>query len=204
MTDLDIVKENDNFRARLEYDESGEKPYDEGATPILSREFRSYGSRFEAVNDQADGFESLIGEVYNACPNNDPEEFVTRFLRIFVGSYSVEWDSSDNCRYVAFDTPEWREKVGLTDEYLDKVGTDVLDRSKLAEGSLSEILAWANGEVFGFIVEKRTKGWVVFEDEDREDEAFQRWEEVDACWGFFGRESAVEAAVESFDHYSDN
>lgn len=206
MTDLDIVKENDNYRARLEYDESGEKPYDEGATPILNREFRGYARRWEAVNEQANEYVDTINDAYTRFDYD--EDVLARFLRIFYGSYSVLWDSSQENAYLAFDTAAWRETHGLTDEYIAKVGPDVLDRQTLAEGSLNEIMAWANGEVFGFIVERKVKAVTTRTDyatgEPLPSVEFEEWDEVDACWGFFGRESAVEAAIESFDHYSDN
>lgn len=195
---LDIVKENDSYRVRLEYDDSGEKPYDEGAVPILSREFRSYSSRWEAVNEQGKDFESIISELYNRFDNE--EVVIERFLKIFYGAYSVEWNSSQDNRYLAFDTAAWREKVGLSDEWLD---AHTMERGKLAEGSLSEIMAWANGEVYGWIVERKLATYTTYKDHKtgetvRETES-EDWEQVDSCWGFYGDEYAREAATEEFD-----
>jgi hypothetical protein len=191
------IEENDNYRVRLAHDDSGEKPYDEGAVPILSRPFRSYGERWEAVNDQADGLTGLL----NALGERFNEDEIERFLKIFVGAYSVRWDSSDNCRYLAFDTPEWREKVGLTDEYL---ATAKLDREKLAEGSLTEILAWANGEVYGYILERKVTGRKVYDGQDINDaEPFEEWQEVESCWGFYGWDYAEEEAKSIFKSYTE-
>jgi hypothetical protein len=195
MSEHYMVEENDNYRVYLEADDSGEKPYDEGAVPILSREFRGYGARWEAVNDAADEYTGLL----NALEERFNEDEIERFLRIFLGAYSVKWNSSDNCRYLAFDTAAWREHVGLTDEWL---ALPESDPTELAAGSLSEIMAWANGDVWGYVLEKRTKGWVVFEEEDREDEAFERWETVDSCWGFYGHEYATEEAKSIFESYT--
>lgn len=200
---LDIVKENDNYRVRLEYDDSGEKPYDEGAVPILSRGFRGYGARWEAVNDQAEGLTGLLNELWQRFD----EEQVERFLRIFLGAYSVEWESSDNCRYLAFDTAEWREKVGITDEWLNRESDIKQDRSKLAEGSLTEILAWANGEVYGWILERKLTTYTTYKDPTtgetvRETES-EDWEQVESCWGYYGDEYAREAATEEFDRVTE-
>jgi hypothetical protein len=193
---LDIVKENDNFRVRLEIDQSPEKPYDEGAVPILSREHR-WGT-FDAVNDQAEEYVSLINALYDRFD----EDVIERFIRIFLGAYSVMWDSSSNCRYLAFDTTAWREKVGLTEEWLNSTDND---RSKLAEGSLQEIMAWAEGEVYGYIVEKKFSTVTRyidpvthFEVNETEDE---EWIEVEdgSVWGHYGRKWAEESATEAFD-----
>lgn len=199
MSNHDIVKESDNYRVYLEADDSGEKPYDEGAVPTLSREFRGYGSRWEAVNDAGEDFTGLL----NALEERFEEAEIERFIRIFLGAYSVEWESSDNCRYLAFDTAAWREKVGITDEWLDRTDND---RSKLAEGSLSEIIAWANGEVYGYVLERRMNRHSTYTDPAtgetvKEDES-EHWEILDSCWGFFGYEYATEAAIEAFDNYT--
>ncbi len=198
---LDIVKENDSYRVRLEYDDSGEKPYDEGAVPILSREFGRYSNRWEAVNEQGKDFESIISELYNRFDNE--EEVIERFLKIFHGAYSVEWSSSQDNRYLAFDTAAWREHVGLSDEWLDRDSDIKQDRSKLAVGSLSEIMAWANGEVYGWIVERKLATYTTYKDPTtgetvRETES-EDWEIMDSCWGFYGDEYAREAATEEFD-----
>jgi hypothetical protein len=195
---LDTVKENDNYRVRLEYDDSGEKPYDEGAVPILSREFGRYSRRWEAVNDQADEYVSLL----NALEERFEEDDIERFLKIFLGAYSVMFDSSENNRYIAFDTAAWREKVGITDEWANRPD---FDRSKLAEGSLSEIISWANGDVYGFIVERADRFETRYYPNGSETpdiETGVTWRVVDSCWGFFGREYAEEAATEAFDSYA--
>jgi len=194
---METLKENENFRVRLVADESYDKPYDEGAVPVLSRDFNYYRGEFEAVNDQAKPYEDAVTEAWNRL--NRDSDVLARYLRIFHGAYSIMEDSSSNCAYLAFDTAAWRESHGLTDEYLD-AHPDVLDRQKLAEGSLSEVMAWANGEVYGYELEKKATGWVVFADENREDEAFTRWEVIDSCYGFYGYDVAKEAAEEAFDN----
>lgn len=196
---FDIVKENDNYRVYLEADDSGEKPYDEGAVPILSREFRGYGARWEAVNDQAEEFTGLL----NALEERFEEEEIERFIRIFLGAYSVIWDSSENNRYLAFDTTAWREKVGLSDEWLD---AHTMERETLAKGSLDEIISWANGEVYGYVLERKLLTYTRYVDpetgfEIRNDDS-EEWETLDSCWGFFGYEYATEAATEAFDSYA--
>lgn len=201
---METLKENENFRVRLVSDESGEKPYDEGAVPVLSRDFNYYRGEFEAVNDQARPYEDAVTEAWNRL--NRDSDVLARYLRIFHGAYSIMEDSSSNCAYLAFDTAAWRESHGLTDEYLD-AHPDVLDRQKLAEGSLNEVMAWANGEVYGWVLERRLKVSKVYTDPVTGDEVRSSsgevvWEEVDSCFGFYGYDMAKEAAEEAFEDYS--
>lgn len=202
---MDYVKENENFRVMLVNDDSGDKPYDEGAAPVLSREHRDYSGQFTAVNEQGKQYEDAVTEAYNRL-NRDMDR-VARYLRIFHGAYSVMEDSSDNCAYLAFDTAEWRKGHGLTDEHLESV-KDKLDRDKLAEGSLSEIMAWANGEVYGYVLEKRytrnrieslTDPVTGLVTRTSTEEDVNVWESVEECYGYFGYDVAKEAAEEVFD-----
>lgn len=198
---LDIVEENDNYRARLEHDDSGEKPYDEGGVPIVSREFR--GSYFEAVNDQADEYTGLI----NALWDRFDEDTMERFLRIFLDSKSVIIDSSENCRYIAFDTAAWRETHGLTDEHMERCD---IDPSGLAKGTMDEYLAWANGEIYGYIVEKKYSTITNYIDPVTEETtnilADEEWLEVPdgSCWGYYGRDWAEQAAKEALKEAMDD
>jgi hypothetical protein len=201
---METLKENENFRVRLVNDESGDKPYDEGAVPILSREFGDYRGRFEAVNAQAEDLEGVITDAYNRL--NRDSDVLARYLRIFYGAYSVMEDSSSNCAYLAFDTAAWRTEHELTDEYLD-AHTEVLDRKTLAQGSLNEVMAWANGEVYGYVLERRyirnraesfknpVSGEIVRVTVDES----PVWESVDECYGYFGYDVAKEAGEEAFD-----
>lgn len=193
---LDIVEENDNYRVRLEYDDSGEKPYDDGGVPIVSREFR--GTYFEAVNNQADEFTGLI----NALWDRFDEDTIERFLKIFLGSTSVIFESSENQRYLAFDTAAWREKMGLTDEYLEAHKGEH-DFDNLAKGTMDEYLAWANGDVYGYIVEKKFTTQTKYIDPVTEElvsvEDDSEWVKVQdgSCWGLYGRDWAEQAAKEA-------
>lgn len=198
---MDIVKENANYRAFIVNDDSADKPYDEGAVPVLVRYFHDYRATFEAVNEQGDPYAMAVTEAFNRF--NRDMDLVARWLRIFYGAYSIMEDSSSEGAYLAFDTAAWRETVGLTDEYMSTVPKDMLDHEKLAEGSLNEIMAWTRGEVYGFIVERRMiTSTTVTDPVTGKQEATRTghtWEEVDSCYGFYGDEYAREAAEEAFD-----
>ena len=54
----------------------------------------------------------------------------------------------------------------------------------------NELEAWAEGEVYGFVVEDavRIQGIKTYYNGEREDEPYidTQWEESDSCWGFYG------------------
>ena len=64
---------------------------------------------------------------------------------------------------------------------LEQLANLEFDPSKLMEGLIENYQTWANGDVWGFIVE----------DADGE--------ELDSCWGFYGSEACEEAGKESAD-----
>lgn len=189
--DLDIIEERDGFRVRLEYDDSPEQPYDDGATPIFTIEPSNYGQRVEAFNRQAEPYVNIVSEVVSRFGL----EGLERFARIFYGAVNFDDWYSDGIRghYVAFDTEEWRADMGITDT----------ERLK-AENYLSEVRAWAEGDVYGYIVEREVsfeKKYFNAEGEDLEDleDSGTEWVEVEdgSCWGHYGREWAEQAAREA-------
>lgn len=183
--DLDIIAERDGMRVRLEYDDSPEQPYDDGATPILTLERSGYGGyRVAAFNSQAEPYVSAVAEVLD----RHDMETVERFVKIFYGAVKLDSWYSDGLRgyYVAFDTADWREKVGAP---VDRLA---------AEDYLSEVRAWAEGDVYGYIVERR------YAEDGYEDE--DSWEAVadGSCWGFYGRQWAEQAAREALETALEN
>lgn len=172
MSYSETIEARDGYRVRLELDDSGERPYDDGATPILTLERMGYGTSVESFNKQAEPYESAVAEVYS----RHGLETVERFAKIFYGATKMDsyWSEGIRGYYVAFDTAEWRETVGVTPELLKD------------ENYLSEVQAWAEGEVYGHIVEKfdaEADDWDVVED--------------GTCWGFYGRDYAEQAAREA-------
>jgi hypothetical protein len=82
--------------------------------------------------------------------------------------------------YLAFDTAAWAETVGAPAEHL------------ATEDYLSEIRAWAEGDCWGWILEKQRHWTKTYA--DGETEQGSSWEHVDSCYGYYGRQYAAEAA----------
>lgn len=180
MTYGETLEERDGYRVRLELDDDVQQPYDDGATPTLQIGGGYYGDgNATEMNKQAQGFGDIFDSLGSVAGTNaQHREIFARYLRIFHSTQRVQyWNegvSNEYC-YVAFDTAAWRESMGITD--LDRLGS---------EDYLSEIRAWATGDVYGYIVEK-------YDDESEE------WEATDdgTCWGLYGYDWAAQAAREA-------
>lgn len=178
-SDADIIEVQGMFRVRLQLDDSAEQPYDDGATPILQLEAgrSDYvgGHRAEAFNKQA----APYLDAFRAFESTGQQlEVFERYLRIFHGAVKVQgWHTgySREYGYLAFDTAAWRESVGAPDTLAD-------------EDYLAEVRAWAEGDVYG---------WVVEQDATHNTEGEEDWQEVESCWGFYGRDYAEQAAKEA-------
>jgi hypothetical protein len=98
-------------------------------------------------------------------------DLLEKYLRAYHGATTVEtWHSGDYW-YVTYDPAAWREHVGAPEGSVD----------------MSEYRAWCEGDVWGYVVEKRVT-WTTddpaYADEDR-------WEDAgDSCWGFYGSDGA--------------
>lgn len=180
----ETIEEADGYRVRLELDDSPEEPYDDGATPIfkLDSQRSDYvgGFRAEAFNKQAEPYL----DAFRAFESTGKQvEVFERYLRIFHGSVKVQdWHLgySGEYGYLAFDTVAWREEVGAP-----------LDRLE-AEDYLSEVRSWAEGDVYGYIVERNREYTKTYSDGEQEEG--EDWQQVDSCWGFYGREYAEQSA----------
>lgn len=215
MEDLDIIEERDGYRVRIQLDTDAERPYDEGACPILQVIMQPYeGYRATAFNDAARPFELTFERFSTAHSRKGPwkvTETFERYLRIFHGTknfatyhlgYSREYG------YIAFDTKAWLEEIGVTEENPD---IEPVDR---AEPCLDEIRAWAEGDVYGWIVEKEVFWTKTFHDANGEplneggdvedDESGSDWIETESCWGFYGRDYAEQAAKEALETELEN
>jgi hypothetical protein len=181
MSYFEIVETSANgkFRAKITVDEDAQKPDYESEAPILQLEAGGYnGYTIEAFNSQAepyvDAAERLIWQGV---------EVFERYLRIFHGTTVFSEYNTNRSRefgYIGFDTAVWRESMGVSPEQLKE------------ENILSEVEAWASGDVWGVSVEKLVS-WST-EDEDYDD--FDDWEEVPdtAVWGWYGHAWAEQEA----------
>jgi hypothetical protein len=174
MGDLDIIKTADSYRVRLELDDTPEQPYDDGAVPVLQLDFQPYGSlAVKAFNSQAEPYLEAFLRIMAAAPSGRAAvERFERYARVFLGTVKVQQYNIghfDKYAYLAFDTAAWAADMQVSAEQLQ------------AEDYLSEIRAWAEGDCWGWIVEKQRHWTKTYS--DGETEQGSSWEQVESCWG---------------------
>jgi hypothetical protein len=183
MGDLDIIKEQAGYRVRLELDDTPEQPEDDGAVPVLQLQLYGY-YRAYAFNSQAEPYLQAFLQFVDRV--RKPVDVFERYARIFLGAVKVQGYNIGHVSqygYLAFDTAAWRNDMQVSAEQLQ------------AEDYLEEIRAWAEGSVYGWIVEKQRPWTKTYA--DGETEQGSSWEQVESCWGYYGREYAEQAALEA-------
>lgn len=183
-----IVKQEAGFRVRLVQDHDAMKPENDGATPIIRVLAARAGGviLIEGWNRQAEPYVEELRELYHRG-----DSFTEALTALRKRYDSLHYDSygpnqGTDYKYIAFDTRDFREAMGLA-------ATDATTDNTAAQ-SLTEVKAWIEGDCWGWIVEKRrifTKTY-----EDGVSEHGEDWEEWQACWGYYGEEYAKEAALE--------
>lgn len=178
MSYTENVVTGDKYRVNIVADEDGHKPEGDCMAPTLQLD--GYNATIMYGDDSfADVFNHFAEHTMN------PVDAFERYVRIFHGATSVESYNVGNRReyaYVTFDTAEWRERVGAPEESKDL---------------LTEVRAWADGDVWGVVVEKRVT-WSTDEELDDMD----TWEEVEAVWGYYGHEWAEQEAREQYEAFA--
>jgi len=190
VSDDSILKENENYRVRLVCDEYAEKPHDDCSAPVL----RIEPARAEHVDDggRPHYSDDAVEDAVNRWggPDSDGWKYVEKFLRAYLGVTRIDTYYSGNYWYAAYDSADWREYTGVP--------------AGSAENFLAEWRAWIEGEVYGYVVERKvhveqTRAVSVSGDLVREEESeYDEWEETDSCWGYYGYEWAKQNALEAF------
>jgi hypothetical protein len=187
------------FRVRVELDDGADMPYDDGSVPLWRVEYRGIGWRAEQVEMTSfDASDVALGDAVEKF-GGTTEPLVERWLKAFHGTTVVETWHSGDAWYLAADTATWREAMGVTPEQI---------RKEAERGSLmAEYQAWVQGQVYGYVVERKAVTYTVVTDAadgkvigTRREET---WVEVDegSLWGLYGYERATRAAEEALaDH----
>ncbi|MBD3004584.1 hypothetical protein [Streptomyces sp. 5-10] len=167
------------YRVRLEADQEPVNPrrdYDHLAHVITVP-----GSRYLDVDPDGGPLQEGWDRIKD---RSDAPEVFARWAKIFHGAVIVEHTPHEGPRSLWYLLPEDIQEIGNTPEEALKTEID-------------EYQSWAEGDVWGFIVEKSVD-WTRTDDED---ETRTTWEMVDSCWGFIGYRYAEEAAREGFAAY---
>lgn len=142
------------------------------------------GQRYRATEDHAD-------EIRDAWGHFGDLELVGRYLKMFHDIVGFDWIDLGGRTFINVVTPADLETWGYAD--LETYRRDT-GRACATYGNLVEWEAWAEGEVYGYMVQ-RVVTWTPDTDQL---EPRDEWEDTDdACFGFYGYDYAEEMAREA-------
>lgn len=108
-----------------------------------------------------------------------------RWARTFHGATTLFHSPHVGPNSVWYILPEQIKEIGGTPE-------------EALKAEIQEYQAWAEGEVYGYIIEKSVT-WVRKDDPNGDE--LTTWEEEESCWGLIGRKWAEEATQDAFAAY---
>lgn len=192
MTEMDVLETAGRYRVRLvvQQDSESANPRTEQDCN-LANVITPKGQRYIDVDKDggplAEGWKRIEDGYVDAVP------VFTRWAKIFHGATVVEHRPHDGAWSLWYVMP-------------GKLAETTWPAEKVIESEIKEYRAWAEGEVYGHIVEKNVTR-IARDAEDRDDPELDdettEWEHVDSCWGYIGREYAEEAAREAFAPYAE-
>lgn len=191
MTDLDILETAGRYRVRLEVQKDSESANPRtGQDCNLANMITPKGQRYIDVDEDGgpleEGWKRIEDGYVDAVP------VFARWARIFHGVTVVEDRPHDGAWSLWYAMPERLAETTWTAE-------------RVIESEIREYRRWAEGEVYGHIVEKdvtRIPRDAKDRDDPELDDETREWEHVDSCWGYIGREYAEDAAREAFAPYA--
>lgn len=136
-----------------------------------------------------------LAELMNTCMTDKCK--VMSYDFDYYGKLSFYADVDEDCQGIAWLVKD--EAVG-EGKYLTEEQWKTQDCYMLSRGEREELVAYSEGNVFWYEVEKNVR-WKVHREclsEERPDEDYEQeeWEEVDCIGGFYGIDSVVEYAIE--------
>lgn len=158
---------DDGSRVRIVIDECPDKPYDDGASPVIG----CYGPRtpHQSGPDTAwkipDDAVRAFGAFSVRMSGMSGWE---RYMRIFHGCTAFQWWDHGDWEYVTFDPAAWREWVG----------------APAGSISMEEWRAYCEGDVFLVVTESLAC------------DKCGTWQRDDVIGGFYGLDAATEYAKE--------
>lgn len=187
MSYSEVVESKGQYRASIILDDDAQMPDWDGMYPTLQV---SSDGVTPLLGDDAGDFAVILATFNNSV--SKPLEAFERYLRIFHGTTQFATHNIGRSReygYVAFDTAKWRET--------HSVGAAQVK----GENLLADVIAWAEGDVWGVRVEKLVK-WAT-DDADVVPNEIHAWEEIETVWGYYGQTYAEQEAHDMLAHYGE-
>jgi hypothetical protein len=164
------------WRARLVHDEDAGQPCGDALAPALLV-WHGQPATF-ATDVFVPRHQREIAHAYGHYA--DPVRF-ERYLRIVHGATTIVTVEDRDLTVWIFDTSDYRAHIGHTGPI------DVT-------GEHTEWRAWADGDVYGVVVENRHTGTTLWDDGGIDE--VEQWRQVDSLWGLYGHDYATGTARE--------
>lgn len=183
----DILETAGRYRVRLEVQQDAQNYNPRHNDDNLANVITLKGQRYIDVDENGgpleEGWKRIEDTYVDAVP------IFTRWARIFHGATVVEHRPYEGAWSLWYVMPDKAAETTWTPE-------------KIIEAEIREYQAWAEGDVWGYVIEKSLT-WIPkdgeVEDGDDLPDELTTWEHVDSCWGFVGREYAEDAARREFE-----
>lgn len=168
MSDTTIVREWGDTRLIIKPQLDGiEIPYDEGSFPVVFRFYFNRGRFGEAVQ-VTEATDYVVDAGLIRAFDSDRRIF-ERYAGIFFGARTFAYRESHAGIYCAFDTAEWRERQGLTDDYIAAHFGG--EGQPTYEANFGQFGDYLDDNVWSVHVQKKC--------------AYNEWHDVDAVYGFY-------------------
>lgn len=190
MTEMIVLATAGRYRLRLEIQEDSQDcdprtDQDCNLTSVIT----PTQSRYTAI-DKEGGPLQYGWDHFSVRP--DSERLFIRWARMVHGVTVIEDRPHDGAWALWYVMP-------------DKVAETTVTPKEIIEAEIKEYRTWAEGEVYGYVIERATE-WEPkagqFEDGDEPD-SMTTWEHIDSCWGYIGREYAETSARDEFASYAE-
>lgn len=182
MNEIIETSGNGMYRVRLEVDRDPSNPRTDQDCN-LANVITPKGQRFIDVDKDGGPLQDEWDRLFDFYDKDKAIRVFTRWARTFHGTTIAEKRPNDGAWSLWYVMP-------------DNLSETTATAQEVIETEFGEYRAWAEGDVYGVIVEKSVE-WA---SEDG-DEA-TAWETVDACWGCIGHECARSTARETFAPYA--
>lgn len=178
----EIIEQSENYRVKLVIEDAPEDPRKahDHIVSVVTVPDRKYIVVDQDGGPLSDQWDRLM-EKYEWSTAVDMFE---RWARIFQGAVTLLDTPNEGANAVWYITAEVALREGITDSMA------------ALKAERDEYRAWAGGDVWGYVIERRVT-WVRRDGDD----TMETWEHEDSCWGYYGYEYAESCAREEFGRY---
>lgn len=185
----EVLETRGRLRVRIEIEEGPPEPYDDMQSPLLRIDPQAYRVEHIQAGSRPAADDERIEEAvrhWATTPSDSDWALFEKYLRAYYGVTQIVTYWSESYWYVTYDSKAWRDAVGAPE----------------GGASLDEYRAWCEGEVYGWVIEKRVTWRAVDPVTDDPDYSEypdrDTWEPADNCGTFYGDKWAKEAAMDAF------